>query len=178
MMDEEPNSQPDEANLPAVRDTVWLRPAMGTALDRYLNLDNSQLYDNAAPENARAIPIGVIENDQARSCCANAANGRLQPQRYGAPVFMGNVLPDILERLCDPLTQPGLPMGGRCALSFSDSRQGVAWLAAKLQQDAEWTLTRAFLYHAVQEEQETPGEKRAALESQTSKISHGSRVVR
>jgi DEAD/DEAH box helicase domain-containing protein len=160
MMDEEPNSQPDEANLPAVRDTVWLRPAMGTALDRYLNLDNSQLYDNA------------------RSCCANAANGRLQPQRYGAPVFMGNVLPDILERLCDPLTQPGLPMGGRCALSFSDSRQGVAWLAAKLQQDAEWTLTRAFLYHAVQEEQETPGEKRAALESQTSKISHGSRVVR
>jgi hypothetical protein len=44
-------------------------------------------------------------------------------------------------------------MGGRRAITFSDSRQGVARLAAKLQQDAERTLARAFLYHAEQEEQ-------------------------
>ena len=74
------------------------------------------------------------------------------------------MLPDILERLAPPLPQLGLPMGGRRAITFSDSRQGVARLAAKLQQDAERTLTRAFLYHAIQEGQGPSGEERARLE--------------
>ena len=36
-------------------------------------------------------------------------------------------------------------------LSFTDSRQGTARFSAKLQQDAERSLTRAAIYHAVQE---------------------------
>lgn len=55
-------------------------------------------------------------------------------------------------------------MGGRRALSFSDSRQGVARLAAKLQQDAERTLTRSFLYHAVQQGPALSPEDRARIE--------------
>lgn len=129
IIDEEPDLE--EEISPFERDTVWLRPANGTALDRHLNLENGQLYDNGAPENARAIPIGVIENAETRICCANAAQARLQPQRCGAPFFMGNVLPDMLERLAQPLPKPGLPMGGQRAITFSDSRQGVARLAAK-----------------------------------------------
>lgn len=49
-----------------------------------------------------------------------------------------------------PEQVPGLPAGGRRALTFTDSRQGVARLAAKLQQDAERSLTRAFVWHRVQ----------------------------
>jgi hypothetical protein len=60
--------------------------------------------------------------------------------------------PILLEALAPPLEKTGLAMGGRRALSFSDSRQGTARLAAKMQQEAERTLTRAFLYHAVQEQ--------------------------
>ena len=80
------------------------------------------------------------------------------------PSSSGNAMPMLLEALASPLDQPGLPMGGRRALSFSDSRQGTARLAAKLQQEAERTLSRAFLYHAAQEDRGPEGEERARLE--------------
>ncbi len=168
MIDEEPD--PEEENLPVARDTVWLRPARGMASDRHLSLADGTLYDNGAPKDIRAISIYVIERKEDCDCCANAARARLQPQRYGAPFFMGVVLPDVLERLAPPLAQPGLPMGGRRAITFSDSRQGVARLAAKLQQDAERTLARAFLYHSVQEEQGLSGEERAKLAAKLAKF--------
>lgn len=161
-IDEEPDPETD--NLPLQRNVVWLRPARGTASDRHVSLEDGRLYDNGAPDGARAIPISVIERESERGCCANTSRARLQPQRYGSPFFVGTILPDVLERLCDPLGLPGLPLGGRRAITFSDSRQGVARLAAKLQQDAERTLTRAFLYHATQEEQGPSGEERAKLE--------------
>lgn len=162
IVDEEPD--PDAEAGPVARDTVWLRPAHKAASDRHVCLESGKLYDNGAPEGARAIAIDVIEFAEDRSCCAGASKARLQPQRYGAPFFMGNALPEILERLSPPLDKPGLPMGGRRAITFSDSRQGVARLAAKLQQDAERTLTRSFLYHAVQEDQGLSGEERSKLE--------------
>lgn len=128
MVDEEPD--PEQDDLPVARDTVWLRPARGIASDRHVNLETGVLYDNEPPKNAKCVSIDVIENAEERACCTNAAESRLQPQRYGAPFFMGNVLPGILERLAEPLPQAGLPMGGRRAISFTDSRQGVARLAA------------------------------------------------
>lgn len=162
VIDEEPD--PEQGEAQAARDSVWLRPAQGNFLDRLLNRGDGTLYDNEAPGDARVISISVIEEVQARACCANAARARLQPQRYSAPFFMGTILPELLERLAQPLPKSGLPMGGRRALTFSDSRQGTARLAAKLQQDAERTLTRAFLYHAVQEGEQLTEEERRRLE--------------
>ena len=162
LIDEEPD--PDVDNQPLARDVVWLRPARATASDRDVGLDDGRLFDNGAPAQVRAIAVEVVEQPQDRNCCANAAKARLQPQRYGPPFFMGTVLPEILERLCEPLGQPGLPMSGRRAITFSDSRQGVARLAAKLQQDAERTLTRAFLYHVGQETRGPSSEEKVKLE--------------
>lgn len=162
MIDEEPD--PDVETAPLARDTVWLRPARTATSDCHVCLEDGSVYDNGPPEGLPAIAIDIIERAEDRNCCANAARARLQPQRYGAPFFMGTALPDVLERLSSPLDKPGLPMGGRRAITFSDSRQGVARLAAKLQQDAERTLTRSFLYHAVQEEMGISEEERAKLE--------------
>jgi DEAD/DEAH box helicase domain-containing protein len=162
-VDEEPD--PDADHQPLVRGTVWLRPARGATSDRHVSVKDGKLYDNGAPSGVRAVPIHVIETAEHRDCCGNAARAGLRYQRYGASFFMGTVLPDILERLSPPLHQPGLPMGGRRALTFSDSRQGVARLAAKLQQDAERTLTRAFLYHTVQEDHGPSPQERAKLEN-------------
>ena len=162
LIDEEPD--PDMEDQPLARDVVWLRPSRETTLDRDVGLDDGRLFDNGAPAQVRAVAVEVVERPQDRNCCANAAKARLQPQRYGSPFFMGTVLPEILERLSEPLGQPGLPMSGRRAISFSDSRQGVARLAAKLQQDAERTLTRAFLYHVTQEAQGPSAEERTKLE--------------
>ena len=84
--------------------------------------------------------------------------------RYGPAFFLGNTFPILLEALASPMEKSGLPSGGRRALSFSDSRQGTARLAAKLQQESERTLTRAFLYHTVQERRGPTLEERALIE--------------
>ena len=77
---------------------------------------------------------------------------------------MGVAMPALIESLARPLNEPGRPLGGRRALTFTDSRQGTARLAAKLQQDAERNLTRAFLYHAVQEDRGLADGDRAKFE--------------
>ena len=76
---------------------------------------------------------------------------------------MGTTLPTFVEEVTEPLDKAGLPMGGRRAITFSDSRQGTAGLAAKLQRDAERNLTRSFLYHAVQEDNGLDDLKRKIL---------------
>jgi DEAD/DEAH box helicase domain-containing protein len=165
MIDHEPDPDAEEEQSHAVRDTVWLRPARQDGSDQHVCVTTGTLYENGAPEGERSIALNIIETDDEPQCCAAESKNRLRPQRYGSPFFMGTVLPDVLERLAEPLPEStGLPMGGRRAITFSDSRQGVARLAAKLQQDAERSLTRSFLYHAVQEEQGLSAEERVKKE--------------
>ena len=83
---------------------------------------------------------------------------------------MGNAVGGVLDDLAPPADAPGLPAGGRKALTFSDSRQGVARLAAKLQQEAERSLTRAFLWHSVQDGPRADPEKISKLESDISTL--------
>ena len=168
MIDHEPDPDAEDVPAQAVRDTVWLRPARQDGSDRHVCVTTGTLYENGAPEGERSIALNIIETDDEPQCCAAESKNRLRPQRYGSPFFMGTVLPDVLERLAEaePLPEStGLPMGGRRAITFSDSRQGVARLAAKLQQDAERLLTRAFLYHAVQQEQGLSAEERVKKEA-------------
>lgn len=133
---------------------VWLAPARDPAAP-WVTLDDARIWDNAPPSGRASVRLGIVEQPGARGCCGEAADAMLRPMRYGPAFFMGNGLPLVLEELTPPSAGPDRPMAGRRALSFSDSRQGVARLAAKLQQDAERTLARAFLYHSVQERNST-----------------------
>ena len=149
-VDLEPEEDADAHNV-SVRGSGVLSPASGTDTDRYLRIDDGAVFDNAPPEDGRWVRISLHEKESDRTCCPGAATARLAPQRYGPPFFMGVAMPAMIESLAEPLNEPGRPLGGRRGLTFSDSRQGTARLAAKLQQDAERNLTRAFLYHSVQE---------------------------
>src|SRR5690606_2272192 len=78
--------------------------------------------------------------------------GQLRPLRFGAPFIVGNAAPILLEGV-EPVSGSGeirLPSGGRRLLSFTDSRQGTARMAAKLQVEAERNFVRSFIYHQVQ----------------------------
>jgi len=59
-------------------------------------------------------------------------------------------MPLLLEGVQIEDLSSTMPSGGRRLLSFTDSRQGKARFSAKLQQDAERSLTRAVIYHSVQ----------------------------
>ena len=162
-VDAEPDPENNDGSS-VVSGKVILSPARGNASDGFLKLDDRMVFDNDMPQNTRSVRLSIEEDESARACCPGSVNAQLTPQRYGPPFFMGAAIPTLIEPLAQPLDQSGLPMGGRRAITFSDSRQGTARLAAKLQQDAERSLTRAFLYHATQESRDLKGEERAKLE--------------
>ena len=86
-------------------------------------------------------------------CCKERdRSGRhlFKPVRLGAPFLLQTATPVLLGQM-KPFgkSEKVLPWEGRRLISFTDSRQGTARFAAKLQQEAERNYVRSLLYHAV-----------------------------
>lgn len=171
-VDAEPDAESDDDQDAVAYGRGMLLPGRKDAGDQFLRLEDGMIFDNTPPSDARWVSIVLKEDETERDCCpgSNSENSRLAPQRYGPPFFMGVAMPASIESLAQPFGESGRPMGGRRALTFSDSRQGTARLAAKLQQDSERSLTRAFLYHYVQENKALKGEERVKLEERLEKF--------
>ena len=88
--------------------------------------------------------------------------------RIGAPFSLSTIVPTALEHT--PAMKGGefLPSQGRRLLGFSDSRQGSARLAIRLQQEAERNRVRSILYHALASERKIPDT--AELEKQVAAL--------
>lgn len=67
----------------------------------------------------------------------------------GAPYFLGEIIPTVLESCPDAPSPRHKPFRGRRMISFTDSRQGTARLAAKIQQDSERNRLRGLVYRLV-----------------------------
>lgn len=76
------------------------------------------------------------------------AGALFRPVRVGAPFMLGTAIPALLEAMPPRASaaEPR-PLDGRRLITFTDSRQGTARFAAKLQQEAERDSVRSFLYH-------------------------------
>lgn len=108
------------------------------------------------------------------ACSATAKSGdKLYPFRFGAPFTISNAAPMLLEAMPGaegliqpalPQTPPDLPSGGRQLISFTDSRQGTARMAAKLQMESERAFVRSFIYQAVQHKASGSGDNAKAEE--------------
>lgn len=70
-----------------------------------------------------------------------------QASRIGAPFLISGISPTLLEFAPDGERPANHPYRGRRLLSFNDSRQGTARMAAKLQQEAERNRIRGLIYH-------------------------------
>lgn len=146
------DAEPEEDDSPSsFGSTGWVAaPSQAGGYPGWLSADG-RWFDNAPPAETRAFSLRLIDDAKERGCCAQAGRAGLMGLRFGPNFLIGNSVFGLLQDLAPPDGRPGLPTGGRRAISFSDSRQGVARLAAKLQQGAERDLTRAYLWHAVQE---------------------------
>ena len=117
----------------------------------HLHRRTRQIVEGSDPE---AIAIAVHEDSGEGLDCP--ACGEAEPlfrkARIGAPFLLGGLLPTLLEYAADGDNPADRPYRGRRLLTFSDSRQGTARLAAKLQQDAERAKTRGLIYHHVLKE--------------------------
>ncbi len=109
--------------------------------------------------------IGVINNDSipliindieqvcsASSCGYRGTSGK-QPFRralLGGPFYVTNIVPTVLEYCQDFISEEGkegvgpdsLPGRGRRLITFTDSRQGTARMAVRMQQEAERSRLR------------------------------------
>lgn len=91
------------------------------------------------------------------------------PLRTGAPFLLGVAIPTLFEFLPEyrPNANPR-PGFGKRLISFTDSRQGTARVAAKLQQESERDYVRNLIYHSLAAQRRTPGE--AEVEAQRKKV--------
>ena len=162
ILDVEPDQgEEDTVSARGVSERVLVGSAPTSTRD-FLRLPDSALFERPKDDD-RVLSVQLVEAAD-RGCCERASHKgvTVRPQRFGAPFLMGNALPLLLETSNPNPSDVPVPFGGRRLLSFTDSRQGTARFSAKLQQEAERTLTRALVYHSVQERSGDP-EKAAQL---------------
>lgn len=100
-----------------------------------------------------SITLIVREQDRDGLACPvcsatqSGAGQQFRKARVGAPFLLGGILPTLLEYAPDGPKPAESPCRGRRLLTFTDSRQGTARLAARLEQDAERTRARGLIYH-------------------------------
>ncbi len=104
---------------------------------------NNQL--DAAAADAVRVALQVPNHDNHLTCptCGSEQHGhwpQFRPGRIGAPFLLQTAIPLLLDQV-QPLPrragEHALPLGGRRLIAFTDSRQGTARIAARLQQEAE-----------------------------------------
>lgn len=150
---------------------VTNRPYEGRADAVTLSRATHQLP--APTEEDRPLQLFIVEPD-GHWCpaCEAATNGRPLMRRLsvGGPMTMGVAIGTLLEFCADDEDSPlSKPARGRKMISFTDSRQGTARLALKLQQDSERSRVRGLIYHYLLQRnhalasESRPGTKELAL---------------
>lgn len=113
----------------------------------FLDRDSQRLKHDGPKEGYIELQIFCSNKNECPSCGANASGRNLlRLARIGAPFTLSTVIGTLLE-FCPPAPMPtGKPFQGRKLISFTDSRQGTARIAVKLQQDSERNRVRGLVY--------------------------------
>jgi len=94
----------------------------------------------------------VVEEESCGSCGFTPAQGQASAFRrclLGAPFYISNTVPTLLEFCQDGENPSSSPGRGRRLITFTDSRQGTARIAVKIQQDSERNRLRGLVYEMV-----------------------------
>jgi DEAD/DEAH box helicase domain-containing protein len=116
----------------------------------WLDRISGRKQKNAPLENGIEVVTYAQDNVQACPCCQSESprHGLFRRIGVGAPFTLSTVISTLLEFCPDDPDAPGSkPFRGRKMISFTDSRQGTARIAVKLQQDSERSRIRALIYH-------------------------------
>ncbi|MDG1276921.1 MAG: DEAD/DEAH box helicase [Algoriphagus sp.] len=89
------------------------------------------------------------------SSCGNQGRGEKDPFRHsylGMAFYSSNVLPHLLRKTDPHINPKNLPFDGRRLITFTDSRQGTAKMAIKVQQDSERMKIRSLILSIISKE--------------------------
>ena len=99
------------------------------------------------------------------------------PLRMGAPFLLSTVIPTVLERTPPAVESNDVSFGGRRLLAFSDSRQGSARLAVRLQQESERNYVRSQLLHGIAAARRRAGASQDDVERLTREVAELEKVA-
>lgn len=147
-LDEEPTDTDDQADDIALLSRVLItnRPT-NYSYPEFLDRDSQRLKHDGPKDGYLELQVFRSQKNECPCCGANI-QGRslLRPARIGTPFTLSTVIGALLE-FCPPDPMPtGKPFQGRKLISFTDSRQGTARIAVKLQQDSERNRIRGLIY--------------------------------
>lgn len=136
----------DQLNNCILRD-VFISPEAGSNTSRITIDIQGEIYG----ENGKSINIHIDDQGSSCSSCGFTGSGKLPILRsvfLGMPFYISNIVPVLLEHCHDGKEQPlSRPMRGRSLITFTDSRQGTARIAIKMQQDSERFRLRGLVYY-------------------------------
>ena len=136
---------------PSAQTDLWVTSDLGRGRLSYLDPETLEIFSNLAELPAGHLPLRVIDAQPICPCNETRPESVFKHMRFSPAYLMGHNMQTMIEAFSLPNADPlRKPLAGRGAISFTDSRQGVARLAAKMQAEAERNLTRAFLYHETQ----------------------------
>jgi DEAD/DEAH box helicase domain-containing protein len=153
--DEDQTTDDDSANIKLqhqLRIPVLVVNGSESGSAIFLNPDNNEFQTKAADSLLELrVQDSVIEDDQLVLKCPGCTgftshHAQFRKALLGAPFQLGNIIPTLLEFCPDGDVPLDMPRRGRRMITFTDSRQGTARIAAKLQQDAERNALRASVY--------------------------------
>ncbi|MNC13639.1 hypothetical protein D3C75_613910 [compost metagenome] len=111
----------------------------------------------------REVSVNGPENFACCSACEHAVFGSsrfLRRAYLGAPFYVANAVPTLLEFCPDPekvdsegRSPEELPGRGRKLITFTDSRQGTARMAVRMQQEAERSRLRGLVFETLRNAQ-------------------------
>ncbi len=150
----EENGQQAPASLDEGHPRLLTRASQANALG-YLLPDGQLVQDARAGIAVHGIMAEGDHDGLRCPVCRNRdRNGLLlsqfRPVRVGAPFLLDTAIPALLNYV-KPFEPDGeiRPLDGRRLITFTDSRQGNARSAARLQQGAERDYVRSLLYHRI-----------------------------
>lgn len=110
--------------------------------------------------------IDVAISTEKEACCSQCENngkdgGNFMRMAYlGSPFYVANAVPTVLEYCPDPevgdlegRSAEDLPGRGRKLITFTDSRQGTARMAVRMQQEAERSRLRGLVFEILRNAQ-------------------------
>ncbi|MEB2786515.1 DEAD/DEAH box helicase [Algoriphagus persicinus] len=146
---EQPDDDEDGQGSAFESDQVLIYPrAVEESISSRINIDG-RLGDDS-----NTYKIRVNYNNQNESCSNCGFIGSLKQKSMrgaylGMPFYISNIIPSLLDHIKDGNNPMNQPYRGRRLLTFTDSRQGTAKIAIKIQQESERINIRALILKAL-----------------------------
>ncbi len=148
--DAEEDPQENGVEVTPTETAVILAPKpMGGAIPMRMRPEDMTLDG----EDGQGVAVNFLDSADFACTACGYKGYRKQPFRHartGAPFYISNIAATLLE-FCEEHKDGAdiLPARGRRLITFTDSRQGTARIAARIQQDAERNRIRGVVYELV-----------------------------